>query len=115
MNRIIYFYEIYDKTLRMENPLAKSKVISFNNESFRNYLLLNHMSRKWEYLSLLPAELISTQTWIKLHNQARENLAKKGSELIGYELIDNEIISHETIASDSWPEHWMWVIKFSAN
>ncbi|GGC12449.1 hypothetical protein [Dyadobacter sediminis] len=90
-------------------------VLSFNNDSFKHYLLLKYVSKasdpEWEEVGFVTEKLISPEFWIQLQDYARADVESQGGKLIGYEMVNEELVSHEKINSDLWPTNWMWVIQ----
>lgn len=89
--------------------------MGFNNDAYLQYLVLRYIQNsndpKWESLRWTNTEEISAETWIALHNTAKNDVENQGGTLTAYEFINNELVIHEKINSNSWPTNWMWVIE----
>jgi hypothetical protein len=100
--------------MKMENE--KHSVISLSDESFKHYLIERYAgtqeeAARKEWLEG-SGEIVSSETWIRLFNEAKSDLEKRGGRVTGYELVNNILLSHDGIKSQ-WPMNWMWVIQFS--
>ncbi|WP_254562240.1 hypothetical protein [Dyadobacter diqingensis] len=93
----------------------KPSVMGLNNDAYLQYLVLRYVQNsddpKWESLRWTSTEEISAETWIELHNTAKNDVENQGGTLKGYEFINNELVIHERINSNAWPANWMWVIE----
>jgi len=88
--------------------------MGLSNDAYLHYLVIRHAYHsedpKWSNL-LSDMNDITPETWIELHNLAKNDLENQGGSVKGYEFVNNELIIHERINSNSWPANWMWVIE----